>query len=171
MEQPNIRAQYEAALKHAHSLKTNKARVKAFSKAREIKWRIVGMLRAELAEENNPETIVATVLHARPTDEHLLVDTKFGKMWVSPTGDELAKSWYAHTCCIEYTKGQTIEIDVTFEVNTERLFIQVVPGKMRGGTVNETQYAELCKRDNLAFFKYPNSTGVTGLFAQPKGGV
>jgi hypothetical protein len=56
-----------------------------------------------------------------------------------------------------------IEIDT--EVNHDNLFLQVIPKKMHGGRVNEARYAELCKRDNLAFFKYPKSDGVTGLFA------
>ncbi len=156
-----LKNQAEQLRTKARSLKTKKAQSKAYDSARELEnqaW-------IKLCDERNKYgkfSFKAVVNHFSAGSENYLVDTPYGHMWLSPTADILSKSWYAHTCCIEYTKGQTVVVEASIDVNSDRLSLEVVPGKVTGGTVNETKYLELCQRDNLAFFKYP--AGITGLF-------
>ena len=84
----------------------------------------------------------------------------------SPTSDVVSKSWYGFTCCVNYVKGQEVIVEFEVDVDSDRLVLIAVPRRVFGGTLDEAKYAELCKRDNLAFFKYPGSNGVTGLFAK-----
>lgn len=160
-----IKEQIKILETEAYKLKTKAARQKRYAKARELRREAWSMLH-EQCKNYGTMSVKATVKHFNPRDEHFLVETPYGNMWLSPCSDELTKSWYSHTCCIEYTQGQTIVVEIDTEVNMDGLFLQLIPKHHRGGRVNETQYAELCKRDDLAFFKYPNSNGVTGLFKQ-----
>jgi hypothetical protein len=152
----------------AYSLKTKKAQTKAWATVREIEREILSHL-YEARNKVARHSIKGTVMrNSSASDDQIPVETaEYGVIWLSPTTDENAKSWYAHTCCIEYSKGQELVIEMECDVSNDGLFLSVHPMESRGGTLNEIQYAELCKRDNLAFFKYPNSNGVTGLFAQP----
>lgn len=161
-----LRDEAKALRTKGYSFKTKKARMRAFEQASEIEREAWTLLHDQL-RTFGPHSVKATVKHFRPRDEHFLVETPYGSMWCSPTGDELTKSWYPHTCCIEYTEGQEIILEINPEVNHDGLFISLVPGRMYGGRVNETQYAELCQQNNLAFFKYPNGS-MSGLFAPNK---
>lgn len=163
-----LKEEIKALKSKGYRLKTTRARRKAFEAARELEREALNILYTA-AENVGPQSMRATVKHTNHGDEHFLVDTPYGSMWLSPTADVLSKSWYNHTCCIEYTKGQTITFEFRTEVNHDGLFLEIVLGKVTGGRINEEQYATLCKRDDLAFFKYPNSNGVTGLFASYKG--
>jgi hypothetical protein len=165
----DLRDQLNAAEQRARSLKTKKAQIKAWDKVREIRREILTKhLYPELAKYRT-HSVKGIVKRFHPGDDHYLVETKeYGTMWLSPCADVLTKSWYDHTCCIEYVEGQIIVIECELEINHDKLQIFVQPGHVTGGFVNEVQYAELCKQDDLAFFKYPNSNGVTGLFARPK---
>jgi len=160
----------QTEISRAYKLKTKKAKERAYEVIHNLKREALDQLYTA-SEKYGPQSMRATVLTFRSGDDHFLVSTPYGNMWVSPTGDVLSKSWYAHTCCIEYAVGQELVLEFKTEVNSDKLFLEIIPGKMTGGTVNETQYAELCKRDNLAFFKYPGADGVTGLFAKSKAGA
>jgi len=160
----DLRTQLEAAQKRAYSLKTKKAQTKAFLVVRELRDQILNGL-YEQSNKYAKHSVKATVRVAYSGDDSLF-DTEYGSFWISPANDELTKSWYEHTSCIEYTEGQSVVIEFDVEVDSDRLCIYRIPKRVYGGRVNEAQYAELCKRDDLAFFKYPNSTGVTGLFKQ-----
>lgn len=163
-----LRKKLDTAKTRAYSLKTKKAKSKAWNVVREIEREILSILYAEIARFD-VHSIQGTVLTFNPGNDVFLVETEaYGKMWVSPTGDVLSKSWYGHTCCIEYKIGQRIVIECKIEVNHDTLRLNVIPGEMIGGFVNEAQYAELDKRNDLAFFRHSNATGMTGLFAQPK---
>jgi len=155
----------EQARTNARSLKTKKAQQKAYDKAREFEREAFIKLCNE-RDLYGQFSFKATVKHFRPGSDEYLVETPYGSMWLSPTSDVLSKSWYAHTCCIEYVIGQTIHVEATIDVNHDRLELNIIPGKVSGGTLNTEQYTELCKNDNLAFFKYP--IGMTGLFSQKK---
>lgn len=158
----------EVAKSKARSLKTKKAQAKAWAKVREIEHEIL-FGEGGLYEQAKPyavHSVKGTVRRFYAGCEDVLVDTtEYGSMWVSICSDVLTKSWYPHTSCIEFTEGQEVVLEITIEVNSDRLCLNAVPGHISGGKVNEEQYAELCKNTNLAFFKYPNSNGVTGLFA------
>jgi hypothetical protein len=142
-------------------LKTKEAQRKAYKKAREYEREAFIKLCDE-RDKYGKFSFRATVSHFMSGSENYLVETPYGSMWFSPTQDVLSKSWYPQTCCIEYTKGQTIYVEGTIKVNSDRLKLEILPGKVSGGVINETQYSELCKNENLAFFKYP--TGMSGLF-------
>jgi hypothetical protein len=159
-----LRADLDAAKTRARSLKTKKAREKAWNVAREIEREIFLRL-CDMRDTYAVQSVKGTV--TRDTwagDDYIPVETCFGLLWLSPTTDEQSKSWYPGTCCIEYSKGQTLIIEIETDVNHSGLFLELVPRLSRGGTLNEEKYAELCKRDDLAFFKYPGADGVTGLF-------
>ena len=162
-----IKELIEVETRRADKLKTKKAKIKAWDKVRGLEREACTILYGAV-KKYAPQSMKAVVKHFRPGDDHFLVETPYGSMWVSPTGDVLSKSWYPHTCCIEYTVGQEIVLEFHTEVNLDKLFLEIIPGKMYGGRVNETQYTELDKRDDLAFFKHSNSDGVTGLFKQIK---
>lgn len=147
----------------ARSLKTKKAQAKAWEAYREIKREIFRLL----CDERNKfarHSVKGIVKTFSAGNDHFLVETPYGSMWVSPTGDALTKSWYAHTCCIEYTVGQEIIIEIEIDLADDGMRLGSFPKRIHGGTVNESQYGELCKKGNLAFFKYPEGH-MSGLFA------
>jgi hypothetical protein len=161
-ELKTLAEQYRAK---ARSLKTKKAQQKAYDKAREFEREAF----IKLCDERDlygQFSFKGTVRSVWSGDDGLVVETPYGTMFLSPANDVLSKSWYAETSCIEYIVGQTVYVEATVEVNHDKLVLNIIPGHITGGTVNETQYAELCQRDNLAFFKYP--TGMSGLFATEK---
>ncbi len=155
----------KAESSRAYKLKTRRAKQRAWDKVKALRREALDTILYPMSVKHGPQSIKATVRTFHAGDEHFLIDTPYGSMWVSPASDVATKSWYPHTCCIEYTVGQEVVVEIEYEVNYDGLFLQILPGHIYGGRVNETQYAELCKRDDLAFFKYPNSSGVTGLFA------
>lgn len=162
----DLKMQIEAERSRGYKLKTKKAKEKSWAKVRELKREALNILFEDVKQyEKHSIKGIVKRFHAR--DDHFLVETSYGSMWLSPTGDENSKSWYASTCCIEYVEGQEIIIEIDTEVNTEKLFLQLIPKRTYGGKVNEEQYAELCKRGNLAFFKYPDGH-MSGLFASKK---
>jgi hypothetical protein len=150
----------------AYKLKTKKAQEKAWTKIRDLEREALDILFVKV-KRYQKHSIKGIVKHFRAKDEHFLVETIFGSMWLTPTADESSKSWYPSTCCIEYTEGQEIIIEIDTEVNMDKLFLELIPKRTYGGKVNEEQYAELCKRGNLAFFKYPDGH-MSGLFASKK---
>ena len=170
MSTVKLREDLKAAKDRAYSLKTKKAKEKAWTKVREIKRQILIGLYAEreqFAVFSVKGTVVVDNSHCMA--EHIGIETSYGLFWVSPANDILSKSWYASTCCVEYQEGQQVIVELEADVNSERLGLFLYPKRVYGGTLNETKYAELCKRDNLAFFKYPElKGGMTGLFASPK---
>lgn len=161
----DLKAQAETFRTKAQGLKTKKAQSKAYDAAQDLEQQIFIKLRDECVQYGK-FSFKATVNHFNSSDEHYLVETPYGLMWLSPTQDILSKSWYSHTCCIEYTKGQVITVEAEIDVNHYRLTLEVITNKVTGGSVNEIQYSGLCQRNDLAFFKYP--TGMTGLFSQTK---
>ena len=151
-----FRDDIKALQTEALNSKTKEAAQKCYDKIRTLKseaWEILD----EQASKYGVQVVKGTVRTFMASNDYFLVDTLFGTMWVSPTCDELSKSWYPHTCCVEYSVGQTIYIEVAAEVNLGDLSLSLRPVRMAGGTINEAQYKELCQRDDLAFFKYPGS--------------
>jgi hypothetical protein len=166
MKHLELREKLKLAKIKALKLKTKRAQNKAWELVRELRRELFLKVSADCSMYQT-SAIKGTVLHFSPYSEHFLVSTVFGNMWLSPTADVLTKSWYSHTCCVEYTVGQKIVIEIEHEVKGDDSFICVVPTTIHGGTVNESQYSELCQRDDLAFFKYPDGH-MTGLFKQRK---
>ncbi len=158
-----LKAQAESYRMKARGLKTKAAQKKAYDKARELESQVFIEL-CNQRDQYGKFSFKAIVKHFNPGNEQYMVDTPYGSMWLSPTQDVLSKSWYSGTCCIEYVEGQTIVVDAEIDINHDRLYLYIVPGKVVGGSVNQAQYAELCKQTNLAFFKYP--TGMSGFFAK-----
>jgi len=156
--------QIKEAKAKASSLKTKKAKEKAWTVIRDLEHQVFIKLHDQ-CDKYRTMSVKATVKSFHEGDDHMLVSTPYGNLWISPCNDVLTKSWYPHTCCITYTVGQEIVLEIDTEVNSERLFLELIPKTIYGGIVDEKRYEELCKQPNLAFFKYPNSDGVTGLFA------
>lgn len=147
----------------ARGLKTKKAQQRAWDKVRSLEREVLGML-YEARSKYAPYSIKATVQYFHDGDDHILTRTADGEScWISPTSDEVSKSWYGSTCCVSYSKGQDVVIEIEVDVDSDRLCLIHVPRRVRGGTLNEAKYAELCKRTDLAFFKYPS--GMSGLFS------
>jgi hypothetical protein len=145
-----------------YNLKTKKGKEKARDAIRDLEMEALTIL-DEQCSKYATFSIKGTVVHFTAGDEYVCVKTKeFGTIWIDPTSDELSKSWYASTCCVEYIEGREIIIEIDTEVNMDTLCLNIIPKRTYGGTINENQYLELCKEKNLAFFKYP--AGMSGLF-------
>lgn len=164
-----LREQIADAIAKARRFKTKTARLKAWAKVNELRSQLFLQL-CDARDKVARHSIKGIVLAATPGDEHFLVrTTEYGNMWISTASDEISKSWYPHTCCVEYSKGQTVIIECESDVSMrgDDAFLEIVPKRIHGGTLNQTQYEELCKRGNLAFFKYPDGS-MSGLFATKK---
>lgn len=162
----NLKEKLSIAREKAKLFKTKKAQTKAWAVVREIEHEILTILYAQ-RDAFAVHSVKATVCWFHAGDDHIALNTPYGSLYGSPTSDIVSKSWYGSTCCVEYTKGQNVVVEIDVDVDSERLCLMVIPKRIYGGTLNEVQYAELCKRTNLAFFKYPTG-GMTGLFAQTK---
>jgi hypothetical protein len=145
-----------------YTLKTKKAVQNTQDKIRDLETQLFPLLEQEL-NKFQAKTIEGTVLWFDVSGD-VSVSTEYGDMFLSNCSDVEAKSWYPETCCITYQKGQSIKIDVHFEIDFDRYCIKIVSGKTYGGTVDLNEYDRLSQNPDLAFFKYPGSTGVTGLF-------
>ncbi len=156
-----------AAESKARSLKTKKAQTKAWNVVRELRHEILMLLYGQ-RDAFQTHSVKATVRWFHAGDDHVCISTPYGTLYASPTSDAISKSWYGHTCCVEYTEGQELIVEIDVDVDSDRLCLEVIPKRIYGGKLNESQYAELCKRTDLAFFKYPNG-GMTGLFASKAG--
>lgn len=161
-----LKLKLEAAETRARSLKTKTAREKAWNVVREISREILDILYAErdafCTHSVRGEVIVD---NSHCMSDYIMVRTPYGILHASPTSDVLSKSWYAHTCCVEYIKGQQVTLEIEVDVQHDKLRLAVYPKRIHGGTLNTAKYAELDKRTDLAFFKHSNSDGVTGLFS------
>jgi len=169
----DIKDRIKLLRKEAYSLKTKAAKQKRWNAVRELERLALDILYSEAAKYG-PQSIKVTVKRDYKAGEYadyFFVDSCFGVMRLSATGDVESKSWYAHTCCMDYDKGMELVLEIDTEVNHDTLSLNIIPKKHRGGRVNGAMYAELCQRDDLAFFKYPNSSGVTGLFKTEKAGA
>ena len=158
-----IRAQIETETSRAYHLKTKPAKLKAYDKIRALRAEALEILYHQAAKFG-PQAMRCVVKTFNKYDERFLVDTPHGLMWLSPTSDVVSKSWYEHTCCVKYTIGQEIILDFTTEVNDDKLRLEIITGQITGGVIDEAQFAEMDKRDDLAFFKHTGSDGVCGLF-------
>lgn len=159
-----LRLEIKAARTRAYGLKTKKAQVKAWARVRELERELLTHLYAA-RDTFHTHSVRGTVLSAHAGDDYMIVRTPYGALHPCPTSDVLSKSWYAHTCCVEYTVGQEVILEIEVDVNSEYLTLELIPKRIYGGTLNAAQYAELDKRTDLAFFKHSNSDGVTGLFS------
>lgn len=157
----DLREEIKLAETKARNLKTKKAQSKAWDKVRELEHKLFIEL-CDLRDTYSTFSFKATVIsdnkHSMADD--IMVKSPFGTLHLSPTNDVESKSWYPQTCCVEYTNNQTVIVEVTVDVVDLKL--QLFPKQLIGGTLNTSKYEELCKKDDLAFFKYP--TGMTGLF-------
>ncbi len=153
----------------AYNLKTKKAQKKAWDKVRTLERQALDIL-FEQSKGISTQSMKCTVRSFHAGSDHFLVEGPYGSLWLSPTSDAVSKSWYSHTCCVQYSEGQQIVVEFDTEVNLDKLFLEIVPKRIYGGTLNESQYAELCQQDNLAFFKYPEGN-MSGLFSNKKRGA
>jgi len=92
----------------------------------------------------------------------VIAKSEFGTINLHATNDVLSKSWYESTCCIEFKKGDVVTFEITCLTIIEGR-VHWIPGKIEGGHLDHQKYKELCKQDNLAFFKKPDGY-MTGLF-------
>lgn len=164
-----LKALIKSESTRAYNLKTKKAREKAWDKVRSLERQALDILYAQRAKYST-QSMKCTVSHFTEGSDNFLVESPYGSLWLSPTSDAVSKSWYGHTCCVQYTKGQTIVVEFEIDVSTDGLFLEILPKRIHGGTLNASKYVELCQRGNLAFFKSPNGH-MSGLFATEKQGA
>lgn len=165
-----LRQKIKELRQKAYSMKTKKAQSKYFDKMKEVEHELFLKL-CDQRDKFGTHSVKATVGYFRDGEDDVMLNTPYGILYGSPTSDAVSKSWYGHTCCVEYSKGQEVIVEIDVDVDMDRLVLNVIPKRIYGGTLNQAKYDELCKRDNLAFFKYPNSEGVTGLFSSKKKGA
>jgi hypothetical protein len=163
-----LKEQISAAKTKARTLKTRKAQDKAWKTVQELEHQALTILYAQ-RDAFRTHSVKAKVRWFHACDDYVSLFTPYGTQYGSPTSDVVSKSWYGSACCVEYTEGQEVIVELEVEVDSERLCLQVIPKRIYGGKLNEVQYAELCKNPNLAFFKYPGTDEVTGLFATGAG--
>lgn len=165
----DIKNQIKQLENEIRSLKTKSAQAKRRDKIRELKNKAIDQLH-EQAKSYATHTIKGVVSYVDSyVDSYqtfLTAKTSYYDLTLYPCNDELSKSWYVETCCVEYSKGQSITIEVDVEVDYDNLNLTLRPKTIRGGKLNEAKYAQLCDQSNLAFFKYP--TGMSGLFSSKK---
>jgi hypothetical protein len=163
-----LKSKLEAATERAHSLKTKKAQTKAWNVVREIRHEILMLLYAA-RDTYAPYSMQGTVRWFHAGDDHVCIRlSDNSSTYANPMSDAVSKSWYGHTCCVEYTAGQAVVVEFEVDVDSDRLCLVRIPKRIYGGTLNEAQFAELDKRTDLAFFKH-SSGGMTGLFASKAG--
>lgn len=146
------------AISKIHTLKCKKAK----EKQRDILRYITIELNAALLEGITPylkQRHEATVL-MDGTD--VMAKSEFGTINLYAMNDILSKSWYESTCCVEFKEGDVITFEITC-LNITDGRINWIAGNIEGGHLDQQKYEELCKRDDLAFFKKPDGS-MTGLF-------
>jgi len=114
----------------------------------------------DLARPWENKRVTGVVLYS---GTEVMVKTELGTILVNACSDIQSKSWYNETCCVSFEKGSTIEFTLKINDITYR-GVDIGGADISGGVFDAEQYEKLCKNKNLAFFKYPNSDGVTGLF-------
>lgn len=166
MTTAELRLEIELAKQVAYKRKTKAAQVRAWDKVRHLERQLLDIMyaaRDKYATFSFKATVIADNKHVM--SEHIGVKDVSGKVfWISPCNDILSKSWYASTCCVEYTEGQEVIVEAEVDVCRDSLKLILVPKRLYGGTLNQTKYEELCKKGNLAFFKYPDGR-MSGLFS------
>lgn len=159
----SLKEELSTLAKRARSLKTKKAQSKAWDAVRAVDREIFLML-CEQRNKYATYSLRGTVERFTDGDRDVFVRMSDGSTsWISPTSDAVSKSWYEHTCCVSYIDGQQVVVEFEIDVDGDRHCLTRTPRRVHGGTLNEQKYAELCKRTDLAFFKYP--TGTSGLFS------
>lgn len=146
------------------TLKTKKAIEKCHDKIHSLRLQLHDVLYAEIGALNHvwDGWHDAQVCYSTESEGMAKIDG-LGFVYFNACNDENSKSWYNETCCIEFIKGQKISVKIKFDISHDSIVI--VTEKLKGGTLNQKKYQELSKKPNLAFFRYPNSAGVTGLIA------
>lgn len=148
-----------------YSLKTKKAKEKSRQRIRDLRTKALLEHLYPARDAYATHSVRGTVIDSTGRGDEIAMKTEeYGLLWISPCNDILSKSWYPNTCCVEYSRGQSVVIECDIDVDSDRLCLIVVPKRIYGGTLNEERYNELCKQDNLAFFKYPDGH-MSGLFA------
>lgn len=142
----------------AYSLKTKKAKQKVYAEIHKIVGAILDLLNEE-KKQLEGKTFKGVVVSPGDMREFLIRSEELGLVWANPCNAINSKSYYDHTCCVEFTEGSEVTFELYIEVNSDGL--NLMPTKITGGTLNESLYQELCKK-KLAFFKYPK--GLSGLF-------
>src|SRR5271154_1152614 len=108
-----IKEQIKAAEQRARSLKTKSAQTKAWKVVHELKHELF-MLLAEERNKYATHSVKGTVIgdNSHCMSDYIMVKTEaYGILHASPTSDVLSKSWYAHTCCVEYSQGQEVILE------------------------------------------------------------
>lgn len=169
----NLRLEIKALETKYYSLKTKVAKSKVQAKIDVLELELFHLVHDQVDAQNaiySTKKVKALVKYDSKNDDCVFVYIpEFNQTChVSICNDINSKSWYSHLSCIEYTKDQEVELDIVFDASRDykqNLVCSWSAKKIYGGIVNETQYNELCNDGNkYAFFKYPNSNGVTGLF-------
>jgi hypothetical protein len=156
-----LKAEYETLKRKLFTLKTKKAREKCRDKMEDILQESYLQVYEQCKQYTTCS--VKCVVKYVDRDGELILDTPYGKVFTNSCNDDLSKSWYGTTCCVEYDIDQVVYLEVDFQAND--FSIGVVAKKITGGTLNEEKYKKLCNDGNkYAFFKYPDSDDVTGLF-------
>ena len=158
-----LKEDYTELKKKLYSLKTKKAIEKCRAEMDDIRhgaWLQV----VEQCKNYTNCMVKCSVRYFGKRDGELILDTPYGKVFTNACNDVLSKSWYGHTCCVEYAVDQVVYMELDFKAGDFN--IEVVAGKVTGGILNTAKYNELCNDGNkYAFFKYPDADGVTGLLA------
>lgn len=142
----------------AYSLKTKKAKDKQFLIIREL-TRLLNEALLEAIEPYLGARHKATVL-MNGTD--VLAKSEFGTIQLYAINDVKSKSWYDTTCCVSFKEGDVVTFEIMHPHATDGQ-LHWIAGKIEGGHFDQQKYDELCKRDDLAFFKKPDGSR-SGLF-------
>ena len=158
-----IKEQIKSLELEAYKLKTKQAKLKRYESIKALRNQAIHLLHDEV-KAFATHTVKGMVESVGYSQDYLYASTPYGKIMLYQCNDELSKSWYVETCCIEYSKGQEITIEIDIEVNYESLSLNLITKTIRGGQLNESKYSSLCENSNLAFFQYPS--GMSGLFSK-----
>ena len=159
-----IKESIETESKRFYSLKTNAAKTKSRAKIVALKVQAAELLDKHVNSISGTITKGKVIL-VDNRDGDLWIETEeFGRVYASITCSVDSKSWYATTCCVEFERGMEVEFILEASVNFDKSCINLVAKAIKGGRFNAERYAELCQKDNLAFFKYPDGH-MSGLFS------
>ena len=160
----NLKDKLKVLKSKAFTLKTKKAILNNLDKIRLIERQLLDIAYAQADKYNNTIAEFTVRSFNKSNGEGILTSLTYGTVFFSSSNDKLSKSWHSHLSCIEYTTGQIVTATIKTSPHVYGVEIQVAD--IIGGVLNEAKYNELCNdKQKYSFFKYPNKTGVSGLFA------
>lgn len=164
MEFKQIHELIEAETKRFYTLKTKAARHKSQDRIQALRVQAADIL-DPIAKGLAGKRVVGTVRYADNLDGSLWIETEYGTIYANICNSVDSKSWYASTCCVEFTEGAEVSFTLTAETVFDRSALRLGAKDIFGGKLNNEKYKELCQRTDLAFFKYPDGH-MSGLFKQ-----